>query len=145
MGLSAGLATAGIVVYHSHTPQNMIKEVIEKEFTKTFNYKVTIGSLSGSLVTGVTLHDIRFSDNPHFPKETVITIEQAKVFYNPIKAIQKKGDFAAAAYRIEVENVHVRAWRTKEDMWTILELIPKPPKDPKVQAPPPYFCWKDLY
>ncbi|MSR88816.1 MAG: hypothetical protein EXS67_04080 [Candidatus Margulisbacteria bacterium] len=137
-------SVTGFLVYQTAIPQAIIKQTLEKEFTKTFGWKVTIESLSGNLLTGISLDNIKFSDNPKFPHSTILTIDHATIYYNPIKALaQKKGDFAAATYWVQLENVRLNAIRDKADQWNILELIPKAPPGAKNKPPqPPTFVGK---
>ncbi len=137
-------SVTGFLVYQTAIPQALIKQTLEKEFTKTFGWKVTIESLSGNLLTGISLDNIKFADHPNFPHSTILTIDHATIYYNPIKAlVQKKGDFAAATYWVQLENVRLNAIRDKSDHWNILELIPKPPPGAKNLPPqPPTFVGK---
>lgn len=138
--LVTGLAL--ILFLQTNFTHTLVKTLIQKELSKTLKQPVTIQRVSGNLLFSATLNDIRFRNRPGFPDGPVITIDQMKVFYNPITALFfYGGDFARASHLIELRNTHVSILRDPRDRWNILEVLPPPVKG----SPPPTFHGKLLF
>lgn len=118
---------AGVLLfYQTGVAQRTLRAFIEKEMSKNLQQPITIGALSGNLVTQATLHDVRFYNKPQFGKGVVLKIKTLTAHYTLLRAIQCKGDFAKASSVVEMKDVTLHVIRNLEDDWNVFHLLPPP-------------------
>ena len=140
MGVLVLLGIGIVVLYQSNIPQQTIKHLAEKELSKTLHQRVSIGYISGNLVTSTTLHDIIFYNHPKLEKGIVLHIGSLTAYYHLWDGIRFKGDFAKASDLVIVSDVTLYAKRNIQDLWNVLMILPPP----NPNNPPPTFKGKIL-
>lgn len=137
------ITVAVVLFYQSGIPQNTIRQIIEVELSRAFQWQVSIDELSGNLITGATARNVRFQNHTLFPGVTLMEAGEVEVNYSLISVIQHGGDFAAAVSSIHLKDVKLNVIRNKDDKWTFLHIFP-PPKE-GVPAAPPTFTGKIFF
>ncbi len=143
IGICIGVYVAGSFLFYSNIPQNKLKVLLENEMSKAMRREVSIGSVSGNLLTQVRLKRVRIANHAQLSGGAMIEIGEVVADYNPIALVRHRGDIFPAIHTIKLNRVWVALVRDQHERWNLLELItPPPPKPGQKALPPPQFHGK---
>lgn len=120
------VGAAVLLFYHTRMAQNVLRPFIEREISKNLQQRITIGAISGNLLTEATLHRVRFYNKPQFDKGVALEIGELTAHYSLIQTLKFKGDIAKASSIIELDHVKLNVIRSLEDDWNVFHLLPPP-------------------
>jgi len=113
----------------------MVKNEIEKQASAALSREVSIGSISGNLITSVTLNDVVVAKDKKISQGRLIYIKKAKVSYNALRGVLAK-DMLQSLTSIYLESPYVYVEHEKDGSWNFDKLIPQGGPG---SAPPPVF------
>ncbi len=108
-----------------------IKRRIEVDLTKRFGHKVTIGKVSGTVLTKLIFRDVLVQDPD--TDELVMSINRVSMGFNPLKLVQYAGYVPSAISSLELDGAYLRVLRDSDGRWELAKL--KPRKDPLSTLP----------
>lgn len=103
--------------------QEYVKLEIEKQASAALGREVSIGSLSGNLITSVTLTDVKVARDKKISQGTVLSVRKATVSYNALRGILTK-DMLQSLTSIHLEGPDVYVEHGTDGSWNYEKLIP---------------------
>ena len=97
--------------YRSQLPQRFVRGLVEQELTKALRRQVTVGDISGNLLTQARLNDVRIASYGSLAQNgTIFDIDEMVVQYSLFRALRER-DFLAGAVLVDVHGVDFRLIR----------------------------------
>ena len=131
--LFAGNSTSAFSLGIENPVYPIVKKEIEKQASAALGREVRIGSVSGNLITSVTLNDVVVAKDKKISGGKIISIKRAQVSYNALRGVLAK-DMLQSLTSIHLESPDVYIEHEYDGSWNYEKLIP--PGGPGDAAPP---------
>lgn len=131
-GSLAGLIVLLVILVWLGLLNGIVADIIVKQANKNLNGELTIGSLSGNLLSGFSLSDVSVVDE----SDTVIHSGEIAIDYSLGPLLKKE----VRIDLINIKDVHVNLLQEKDSAWNIMKLL----KETEEQADTASgdFSWK---
>lgn len=121
------IAAAAIALWHEKLTSFLLP-VVETRLSEALGQEVRIGRISGDLVSGAVLYDVRVAEGKRLAQGALVRIKRVAVRYRLRDLIFGRQGPAAAVARVDVAGAELKLSRDRAGRWNIAPLLkPRPP------------------
>jgi hypothetical protein len=97
--------------------------IVETQLSHALGREVRVGRISGGLVRGAVLEDLRIAEGEHLAQGAIVEVRRAAVRYNLRGLLFGGRNAVAAVYRIDVVGARLKLARDAAGRWNIAPLL----------------------
>ena len=121
------VGAAAMALWHQKLATHLVP-VVESQLSQALGREVRVGGISGGLVRGAVLHDVRIAESERLKQGALVRIKRVAVRYD-LRALVLGSEGPASAVRgIDVTGADMKLARDRTGRWNIAPLLkPRPP------------------
>jgi autotransporter translocation and assembly factor TamB len=121
------IAAGVIALWHEKLATRLVP-VLEAQLSQSLGREVRIGRISGNLLRGAVLHDVRVAEGASFKQGTFARVRRLAVRYRLRDILTNPSRAAAAVDRVDVAGIRLRIERNPRGEWNVASFFkPRPP------------------
>jgi translocation and assembly module TamB len=117
------IIAAGVAAFWRQKLTSYLVPVVESRLSQSLGREVRIGSISGGLVRGAVLRDVRIAEGASLKQGILLQVRRVAVRYRLRDLLLGGRNAAAAVDRVDASGAYVRLTRDPQGKWNIAPLF----------------------